>query len=391
MKTQSKNHPDSQGLRTWIEIDTKAMKHNYDLLRGLLSPKTKMMAVVKSNAYGHSLIDFSQEMERLGADWFGVDSILEGQALRKAGIKAPILVLGYTLPSKIETAAEENISITVSTFETLEEITELTKGGKLSDFSKNLSIHIKVDTGMHRQGFMLNQIEEAVSKLKSLPENIKIEGLFTHFAAAKNPAFPARTLVQIEQFEVWIKAFKQAGFSPIIHAAASGGAIVFPQSHYDMVRLGIVIYGLWPSAQVRGFAQKDLPLKPVMTWKAVVGEVKIVPKGESVGYDFTETLKRDSKLAIVPVGYWHGLPRLLSSVSDVLIGGKRARMVGRVSMDMITLDVTDIPGVKVGDVVTILGQDGDDRISPKEIADQSETSEYEIITRTNPLIKKIFV
>ncbi|MEK7390892.1 MAG: alanine racemase [Patescibacteria group bacterium] len=405
MKNHPETNPELNGLRTWIEIDAKAVAHNYKLLRGLISsvsPKTKFMAVVKSNAYGHGLVDFSKEMEKLGADWLGVDSIVEATALRKAGIKSPILVLGYTLPSRLEEAADENISLTVSTFETLEQIAGLNDG--LNDSpnasanigsNKKLSIHIKVDTGMHRQGFLLADIPRVISKLKSLHGNISVEGLFTHLAAAKNPSFPTKTSAQLEEFGLWQKAFAEADISAgrplIIHAAASAGAIIYPQSHFNMARFGITVYGLWPSVQVRGFAEEKLPLKPVLSWRTIIGEIKNVKKGESVGYDLVETLERDTTLAVCPVGYWHGLPRAISSVGHVLVRGQRARIVGRVSMDMITIDVTDISGVKIGDAVTLIGRDGNEEIRAQEIAGLSETSDYEIITRINPLIKRIIV
>lgn len=378
-----KKNSDRNGVRTWIEVDKKALAHNLRALRSLLSPKTKFMAVVKSNAYGHGLIDFSREIARGGADWLGVDSIVEATALRKAGIKKPILVLGYTLPEMLPVAANTGASITVSTFETLSEISKIR-------LAKKLKVHIKVDTGMHRQGFIENERAKLLKTLAQLKNKIVVEGLFTHFGAAKNPSFSARTQKQIEQFNIWREAFRGAGFKPIEHAAASGGAIIFPESHFDMVRIGAALYGLWPSKEVEAFAKRKLLLKPVLSWKTLIGEVKRVKAGERVGYDFTEKLKRNSALAICPIGYWHGFPRALSSVGEVLVRGKRARVVGRVSMDMITIDVTGISGAKVGDEVTIIGESGREKISVEDIAELSDTSSYEIITRINPLIKKIF-
>ncbi len=373
--------PDTKGLRTWIEIDKSAVEHNYKLLRNMLSPKTMFMAVVKSNAYGHSLHDFAREIEKLGADWVGVDSIVEATALRKEGIKIPILVLGYTLPERIEEAADNKITLSVSTFETLEEVSKL---------KKNLSIHVKVDTGMHRQGFQIGQIPQVIEKLKFLPSNILIDGLFTHFAAAKNPTKQEETLAQIAQFEMWRKAFLDAGLKVVFHAVASAGAMVYPQAHYDMVRFGIAMYGVWPSAEVKG-AEKGMELKPILSWRTIIGEVKDVAAGEAVGYDFTAKLTRNSRLAVCPIGYWHGLPRSVSNMNDVLVAGKKARIMGRVSMDMIVIDVTDIPEAKVGSVVTIIGRDGTEELLAYKIADPERTSEYEIITRLNPLIKRFFV
>ncbi len=380
-----------RGLRTWIEVDKKSLAVNYKNLRSLLSPKTMFMAVVKSNAYGHSLLDFSQEIAGLGADWLGVDSILEAAALRKANVTKPILVLGYTLPEMLRTALEQDVSITVSTFETLKAISEMQIGEPSAATSKKLKIHVKVDTGMHRQGFQDGDIDKLITELGKLKDQIVVEGLFTHLAAAKNPSFPAQTKKQLENFSNWQAAFKKAGYKPIEHAAASSGTIIFPQAHFDMVRVGAALYGLWPSVEVEAFANQNLELKPVLSWKTIIGETKLVKAGERVGYDFTEELEKDSVLAVCPIGYWHGFPRALSSIGQVLVGGKRSRVVGRVSMDMITIDVTGIPGVKVGDEVAIIGTDGSESVSASDLARLADTSSYEIITRINPLIKRIIV
>lgn len=375
-------HPEINGLRTWIEIDRPAVADNYKQLRGLLGSQTKFMAVVKSNAYGHSLLDFSQEVERLGVDCFGVDSIVEAEALWEAGIKIPILVLGYTLPIKYKDAAEKNIALTISSAASLAEIAR---------FSRKISIHIKVDTGMHRQGFLSKEIPETVSMVKALPENINVEGLFTHFASAKDPASPQSARSQMQEFSLWREAFAEAGLQPMIHASASGVAIIYPEFHFDMVRFGAAMYGIWPSAEIKSSSFEKLPLKPLLNWRTMISEIKEVPAGESVGYDFTERLERDSRLAICPIGYWHGLPLAVSRVGEVLVEGQPAKIVGRVSMDMIVIDVTDIPESKVGSRVTVLGRDGDAEILPENLAEKANSSSYEVITRINPLIKRIFV
>jgi len=376
------NH--SRGLRTWIEVDTKAVKHNYDVFRNLISKKIKLMAVVKSNAYGHSLIDFSREMEKLGADFLGVDSITEALALRKEGIALPILVLGYTLPEMIALASEADISLTVSTFESLSAIQK-------AHLKRPLKIHIKVDTGMHRQGFLAEDLPKILGELKVSSEKLKVGGLFTHFASAKNPAFPKDTGNQIREFSKWIETFKKAGLKPIIHASATSGAMIFPKAHFDMVRVGIGLYGLWPAKEVQAFLSDKIELKPAMAWKTIISEIKKVSKGERVGYDLTETLDRDSIVAVCPVGYWHGFRRALSSVGRVLVRGKSAKILGRVSMDMLTIDITRVLGAKVGDEITIIGKDGRETITAEDIGSLSDTSAYEIITTINPLIKKIYI
>lgn len=368
-------------LRTWVEVDKKALKNNYNAFRGLISKNCKLMAVVKSNAYGHGLIDYSILMQELGADFFGVDSITEALTLRKNGIKKPILVLGYTMPENFDEASKNNISLTISSFESLKSIKK---------YDKPLNIHLKIDTGMHRQGFQLDEIERAVKYIKDRSASINIEGVYTHFAAAKNPSFPLETNKQIKQFEEALKIIESYGFKPIKHAAATSGAIVFPKSHFDMVRIGIGMMGLWPSYETKACFEKRIKLEPVLCWKTIISEIKEIKKGESIGYDFTETLGSDSTIAILPIGYWHGYRRDLSSIGHVLVKGKRAKILGRVSMDMIVIDITGIKGVKVCDEVILIGADGKEEVSAYEIALLGDTSWYETITQINPLIKRIY-
>jgi len=372
-------------LRTWIEIDTKAIAKNYHSFRKLLGKKTMLMSVVKSNAYGHNIIEFAKEYEKLGVDWLGVDSLVEGMALRREGIKTSTLVLGFTLPALLDEARKNNISVTVSSFAQLEEVLKLKKTKKI------LKIHIKVDTGMHRQGFQLDEANRLLHDIALAPIGIFIiEGLYTHFAEAKNPRSGDATRRQIVEYEKWIALFYEAGHNLITHAAATGGAMLYPKAHYDMVRIGIGSYGLWPSIEALHHLSSKIKLHPVLTWKAVVGEVKHVKKGERVGYDLTEILFHDSILAIIPVGYWHGIPRLLSSKGRVLLGGETARIVGRVSMDMIIVDVTNIKNILMGDEVVLIGRQGKEEITASEIAQFGATTQYEIVTRLNPLIRRFY-
>lgn len=368
-------------LRTWVEIDRNAIKKNYRTFRALLSPQTKLMAVVKSNAYGHELVGFSKEADKLGVDFFGVDSIIEGIALRKEGIQKPVLVLGYTMPENFKSASENNISVTVSSFDGL---------FSLKENAYPLKIHIKIDSGMHRQGFYPSDAKKVVDALKKLP-HMEVEGVYTHFANAKNPNFPQDTDKQAVEFKKATDVFEKAGLRFLKHASATAGVILFPQYHFDMVRIGIGLYGLWPAKEVQEAFGKKIKLHPVLSWKTVIAETKIVPKGDGVGYNFTEILKKDTKIAVCPIGYWHGFPRALSSVGCVLVGGKRARVLGRVSMDMITIDVSGIKNVKAGDEVVLIGKSGAQTITADEFADYASTSCYEIVTRINPKIQRVFV
>ncbi len=377
------SEPTNKNLRTWVEVDRENLAYNYNIFRSLIPSTCLLAAVTKSNAYGHSLVDFSVEVSKLGADCLMVDSILEGLRLRQEGLTKPILVLGYTLPSMIEEAAVNKISLSISNFESLYSLKNKNVDG--------LNIHLKFDTGMCRQGFFPEDTVKVLDYLAEELPQVKIEGVFTHFAGAKNPAFPQGTKQQLEKFSTILAEFYKRGLKPIRHAAATSGTIVFSDSHFDMVRIGIGLFGLWPSTEVKYAYSDKFTLKPILTWKTVISEIKTVPAGSRVGYDFTEELERESKLGILPVGYWHGYDRSLSSLGRVLINGRRARVLGRVSMDMLIVDLTDLPVAEVGDEVILIGQSEDAEMSADEMASLADTSSYEIITRLNPLIKRFYI
>lgn len=367
------------GLRTWIEINAQALLHNYKIFRRLAGQR-KLLAVVKSNAYGHNLIEASQLFAKAGANYLGVDSITEGLALRRAKISTPILILGYTLPECLVLASQKKIAISISS---LEQITVLKKEA-LKYPKQKFVIHLKIDTGMHRQGFQLREFSVLIRELKKLPTNIKIEGVYSHLAGPAEKKLRTQTQKQIDLFRVAKNLLFEAGFNiSLHHLGATGGTIAYSDLPTNMIRVGIGLYGYLPDQEL---ADKKINLKPALTWKTIISEIKTVPKGEAVSYSFTEKLKRDSALAILPIGYWHGYPRLLSSTGEVLIAGRRAKIIGRVCMDMIIVDITDIPQAKVGTEVILLG----DKITPEELAKKTNTSHYEIITRLNPLIKKFY-
>lgn len=374
-------------VRTWIEVDKRAIAKNVRAFRALVGPKVKLLGVVKSNAYGHNIYEFSRELEKNKVDWLGVDSLVEGVRLREEGIRLPILVLGFTLPVLYELAAAHDIALTLSSFEQLKAMVR----GPIR--KKPLRVHIKLDTGMHRQGFQWSDEKALFLALAGarLKGRARIEGIYTHFAQAKEPSRTEPTDMQIREFERWREAFRAHGYvSLLTHASATSGALVYPNARYDMVRVGIGFYGHWPSDEIEKGLGKRFTLHPVLSWRAVVSEVKNVSSGDRIGYDFTETLQRPTVVAIIPVGYWHGFRRALSSKGRVLINGKTARVLGRVAMDMIAVDVTDIPKVTMGTVVTLIGKDGKEEIRPSELGKFIGTSSYEILTGINPLIKRFY-
>ncbi len=370
----------SKKYKTWIEIDRYAIKHNYDAFRKIMKPETKLMAVVKSNAYGHDIVQFSKELDNLGTDFFAVDEAREAFLLQDAGITKPILVLGYIEPDLLEDVVKKEISFVVSNFNILDRAIALKH--------LNPKIHIDVDTGLGRLGFLESDREKVLEILTR--EGLAVEGISTHYSYAESPSHNYYTDMQTEIFEKWISAFREKGFDPIKHASAASGCILGDKYHFDMVRIGIGLYGHWGSRELRDWAKDKIELKQVMTWKTVVAEVKAKPKGSFLGYDLKKCIERDSMIATIPVGYWQGLTGIATNLGEVLIKGKRAPIYGRVSMDMTILDVTDIPGVAIGDEVVLVGYQGEDCISTDELKYRLEMINYEFVTRINAQIPRIY-
>lgn len=370
------------GLRTWIEISRSALGKNIALFKKIIGPQVKLWAVVKSNAYGHGLYVFSKLADELGAHGFCVDSCVEGLRLRKEGIQKPILVLGATLPAYFDEARKQNITLTISNFEALQALLK----------EKNPpQFHVKIDTGMHRQGFYLEDIPKVIKKIKSAKHGShSLAGIYTHFSSVKDINYPTYTEMQFATFEKARALFKKAGYKNLIaHAANTAATLVNKKYHLNAVRVGIGIYGLWPSKELE-IQLPNIKLTPVLSWRTFLAELKKLKTGDYVGYDLAERLHRKTNAAVLPVGYWHGLPRAYSRVGDVLVNGKRARVLGRVSMDMTSVDVTG-NNIQVGDTVTLIGKDGRMMISAFEVAQKADTVHYELLTRLNPLMERIIV
>ncbi len=299
-------------LKTWIELDSAAASRNLKTFRRLLNGRSKIMSVVKSNAYGHGLMAFSRMMDRPpgggGVDGFGVDSFVEGDHLRREGIRKPILVLGYTFPSIFPSAKKSDLTVTISAWDGLRAL-------KAFPPSKRPDFHLKIDTGMHREGFYTSDMPAVAKFINN--NNLPLRGIYTHFASAKDINYPSYTKKQFSDFLAAEKIIKFAGLTSASrrierHVAATGGALVSPDYHLDWVRLGIGLYGLWPSKELEVQLGNEINLKPVLSWHSTVSEVKPAAKGSFIGYDLVERLRRDSKIAVVPMGYWHGCPRILS-------------------------------------------------------------------------------
>lgn len=365
------------GLKTWVEVDKKAALHNVGVFRSLLKNKTKLYAVVKSNAYGHGIGVFPQLIEE-GVDGFCVDSVIEGEYLRKNGITKPILVIGWTHPELLERAKEADIAVMASSKEGLL---------ALKNLENPPDIHLKIDSGMHRQGFHVEHFEQIAESV--LDKNLPIKGIFTHFASAKDINYPTYTDNQLALLKKAEKFLVKHGFNDlVVHAAATSGTLIDEKYHLDMVRTGIGLYGLWPSKELLMQLGDKLNLKPVLSWRVNIGEVKQLKQGEFTGYDLTYRAPKDTRIAVLPVGYWHGLDRGLSNKGEVLIKGKRAPIIGMVSMDITVVDVGDV-SCETGDTATIIGKDGNEELHAFDIAQKIGTIHYELITRLNPRMKRV--
>ena len=376
--------------RTWAEIDLDALAQNFREVRKAADPKAMVCCVVKADAYGHGAVRVAREFASLGADWFAVSNLEEALQLRQAGIETPVLVLGYTPADKAGTLSRENISQCVYSLEYARDLSRFAQ-----EAGVKVNIHLKIDTGMSRLGFYYQDIsrdEAAVEEVKeacSLPGLVP-QGIFTHFAVSdEGQAGDAFTMRQFGCLKEMIESLARAGVTfPVRHCANSAGVFDYPLSHLDMVRAGIVLYGLYPSGELRSRPA----LKPALALKSVVSHVKTLLPGATVSYGRKFTAQHEMRVATVPVGYADGYPRLLSpGGAEVLIGGKRCPILGRICMDQLMADVTALDQVRVGDTVTLIGRDGEEEITADELAEKEGTINYEVVCALSKRVPRVYV
>jgi len=382
--------PKSEKLLQWVEIDRSALTHNIRQFRKLIGKKRKFLATVKANAYGHGMLEVSQTALAAGADWLGVQSLEEGVLLREKGFTCPILALGYVPFEGLKEAVAGEMRLTVYNFETLDRLVQVCR-----ELRKKANLHLKIETGTYRQGITEEDVLSFARKAREFPELV-LEGISSHFANIEDTTDHSYAQYQLDTFKRIVGMLEKNKIEiPLKHMSCSASAILFPDTYFDMVRAGISIYGLWPSKETflscRLQNREPLLLKPVLSWKTRVVQVKKVPRGAFIGYGCTYRASRESTLAVVPVGYYDGYDRRLSNSSYVLVKGKRAPLRGRVCMDFIMADVTDIPGVEAEEEVVLLGNDGEESITANDLASLVGTINYEIVTRINPLIPRLLV
>lgn len=367
---------------THAEISLGNLCHNIDVIRSGLTEGTRYLAVVKANAYGHGMIDVSRAAVEHGADYLAVAIAEEGAALREAGIRVPILILGASLEPSIACIVENDLMPTVFSVDTLRLLQSYA-----SDQNRIVSFHFKIDTGMNRIGFKtLDAFTEALDYLASSCSNLRFVGMFTHFAVSEIPD-KSFTLLQAERFQKYVDVARLRGYHPIVHAANSGAALEVPSVQFDMVRGGIAMYGCHPA----GHDVPGVDLRPVLSWKTGVVHVKDVPENEGVSYGLRFVTSRPTRLATLPVGYGDGYKRCMSGRASVLIHGKRAPQVGTVCMDQILCDVTDIPDVRPGDEAVLLGVQGSERITADEMAGWADTVSYEVLLSISERVPRVYL
>ncbi|MBC8078737.1 MAG: alanine racemase [Gorillibacterium sp.] len=367
---------------TRVEISLDALYHNIRAFRHYLPEPIHLMAVIKADAYGHGAVQVAREAITCGVDYLAVAFLDEALELRRAGVSAPILVLGHTPVNGISLAAENNISLTVYSDEALDAIARRPQG------VPPVTIHIKIDTGMGRIG--LNCLEDAsafVSRALSLP-GVKVEGLYTHYACA-DECDKTFTLEQHSKLKAVVDHFADKGITfPYIHAGNSAAAIDTPELTYNMVRLGIGMYGLYPSENV---GKEQIQLQPVMSIKTGVVMLKPVPLDSGISYGHRYRTKREGEMiATLPVGYADGYSRMLTGKVQALIKGQRVPVVGTICMDQCMIDVSDIAGAALGDEVVILGRQGEEMISAEELAAGLGTLNYEIVCMISHRVPRVY-
>ena len=378
VKTVTKRQAGEIGYRpTWAEVDLSALEFNFRQVKRIVGKGIKVMVVIKCDAYGHGLLPIAKRLTKLGADYLGVASIDEAILLRKDKIVLPILILGNILNKDIEPVIKYNLTQTISDYQLALKLNrEAKETGRVN------KVHIKVDTGMGRLGISYREAIGLIKEINRL-SNLKTEGLFTHFPCADCDF--EFTHYQIDIFNQLVDDLKKIGIQfPLLHAANSMGIIGHPQSHFNLVRPGLMLYGIHPKQGL------DIKLKPTLSLKSRIIYLKRMPSGQGISYGRSYITRKETTVAILPVGYGDGYPRNLSNRADVLIRGRRFRISGAVCMDQIMVDVGD-SRVKVGDEAMLIGCQGNSRISAAELAELSQTIPYEIVCGIGSRVPRLYL
>jgi alanine racemase len=378
---------------TWCEISSAALESNARVLKARLSPGTRLGVVVKSDAYGHGITLAASAFLRGGADWLIVNAIEEAVQLRHASIAAPIYVCGFIPEEAYDKVLDTSARVVLFDTSAARALSAVAHARGVK-----VGVHIKLETGTNRQGLLLPQALELGRLISTLP-GLTLEGLTTHFADIEDSTNHAFAKKQIEQFDLALAAFREAGLTiPVPHVANSAATLLYPNTHAGLVRTGIASYGLWPSKetfatalqrQADGVDKTPATLTPALAWRARIIQVKDVASGSYVGYGRTYRTTHPTRIAVLPLGYYEGYDRRLSNAAHVLVLGQRAPVRGRICMNMFMIDVTHIPEARAGSTATLLGRDGEEEISAEQLASWMGTINYEAVCRIHPSVPRI--
>ena len=373
--------------KTWLEISRKALVHNYKAIQTLVRP-ARVTPVIKANAYGHGMPEVAKILAPLHPPFFSVDSLDEALGLRDNKIKTPVLVLGYVPLTSLRAAYQKNLSLTVYNLESVRALE------KIATEQRPANIHLKIETGLVRQGVQPADLPRLIRELKRA-KHVRLEGVSTHFANIEDTRNDTFAKLQLSRLNDALRELEKSGLKPrFVHSACSAAAILYPQTHFNLVRLGISLYGLWSSELTELTAKMrktKLGLEPALTWKTCIAQIKRIPAGTPVGYGLTDVVKRPTTVAVLPVGYADGYDRGLSNRGAVLIRGRRCPILGRICMNICMADVTDVPAVRLEDEVVLIGRQQNQKITPEDVAKKIDTINYEIVARINPLISRRIV
>jgi alanine racemase len=372
-------------MLTWIEIDTEALRRNIDAFRGIVPAGTALMVVVKANAYGHGL-DVVAPVAAERAEWLGVNALDEAVAIRALGIERPVAILGYTEAADLDAVVAHGFRQVVYRTEIAAALARAARKHGVT-----AHVHLKIETGTNRQGIAVEELAAFVERVREM-DGVAIEGAYTHFANIEDTLDPSYAEMQIARFREALSVLGAAGV-PLthVHAAATAGALLYPETGFAMMRLGIGTYGVWPSRETQLAAREKgrrLTLAPVLTWKTRIAQVKRIRPGEFIGYGLTYQARRPMKAAVLPVGYYDGYDRKLSNTGRALVRGHPVPVIGRVAMNMTMLDVTDVHA-QADDEVVLLGRQGGAEIRVEELAEKSGTISYEVLARINPRLPRV--
>jgi alanine racemase len=380
-----------EGYTTWVEIDRAALVHNARALRSRVAPAA-LMAVVKGNAYGHGQREVADAL-RGEVDWFGVNSLAEAELLRAEGHAGPVLILGHTPPAGADAVVRGDFRQVV-----YDEAGVASLAAAAEQRGRSARVHLEIETGTNRLGVRPAAAAALAAAVRARP-SLSLEGAYSHFANVEDSLDDSFAERQLARFREVVADVERGGALPIKHAAATAAAVLYARTRFDVVRAGIGLYGLWPSTVTERAAREaglELDLRPVLAWKTRVAHLNDVPLGETIGYGCAYYASQPRRIATLPVGYYEGLDRGLSGLGPegggvVLIGGRPAPIVGRVAMNMCMIDVTRVPGVRVGDEVVLLGRQGEARASAEAMAERLGTINYEVVTRIATSVPRVVV